>query len=258
MQNDNLSILVLSCDKYSDLWPPFFQCFLKFWPDCEYPIYLGANKKIFANDKVKTLLTGDDKDWSSSLRKIINQINSDYIFIILEDLFLVKEVNNQKFKESFNILVKNNFNHCHVSTLIKPDYLLNNDVGVYEKGIPYRVNVLGLWRKDYLSKIIIDGENPWNFEIMGSYRSSYDDGFFCLLGENFKTINAVEKGRWYPDKLKIAEEFGLELDRSRPVLKGVYLLKSNLQKIIVKLIILMPWKQRVKLMNMLRKILFSY
>jgi len=259
-ENKNkLSILVLSCDKYADLWSQFFECFFKFWPDCEYPVYLGANLTALEDKKVKIILSGEDKDWSSSLRKIINQIDSDYIFITLEDLFLIKKVDSEMFRKYFNILIKNKFNHCHVNPSQKIDSMIEEGVGILGKGRPYRVNVLGLWRKDYLLKMLIDGENPWNFEIMGSYRSSYDDGFYSLQNNIFETINMVEKGKWCPDKLKILRKNGIKIDSSkRKVISGTYLLRSKLQIIIVKLINSIPWKKRVKLMNVLRKILFSY
>ncbi len=41
--NSELAILVCSCDKYADVWEPFFKLFFKFWPDCPYPIYLLSN-----------------------------------------------------------------------------------------------------------------------------------------------------------------------------------------------------------------------
>jgi len=39
----NCSILIPSCDKYSDLWRPFFTLFWRHWPDCPFPVYLGSN-----------------------------------------------------------------------------------------------------------------------------------------------------------------------------------------------------------------------
>ena len=37
------SILVVSCDRYRDLWTPFFTLFQRYWPDCDMPVYLGTN-----------------------------------------------------------------------------------------------------------------------------------------------------------------------------------------------------------------------
>lgn len=260
MEHKNkLSVLVLSCDKYADLWPPFFECFFRFWPDCDLPVYLGVNEKSFANERVRIILSGEDRDWSSSARKIIEQIDSEYLLILLEDLFLIENVSSGKFKSSFDALVRNNFKHCHIDQRTKPELGGEDGLGVYPKGMPYRVNVLGLWKKDYLLKMLIDGENPWNFEIMGSYRSAYDEGFYCLPAGIFETINMVEKGQWFPDKLKIAQKMELTLDTSkRKILSGTALWKSRLQVSIVSLILLLPWRKRVKLMNMLRRLLFSY
>ena len=260
MENkNNLSILVLSCDKYSDLWSPFFACFFKSWVDCEYPVYLGANKQSFGDSRVRTILSGEDRGWSSSVRKIIEQIDSEYILILLEDLFLVKNVDAAKFRECFSVLLKNNFQHCHIDQRPKPESIIEQGIGVYVKGMPYRVNVLGLWKKSYLLGLLLDGESPWNFEIMGSYRSSYIDGFFCLPAGMFEVINTVEKGKWFSDKLKIAQKMGLEIDTSkRGALGGFSRVKSALQIAIVKLIVLVPWRMRVKIMAVLRRLFFSY
>ena len=260
MENkNNLSILVLSCDKYSDLWSPFFACFFKSWADCEYPVYLGANKESFGDSRVRTILSGEDQNWSRSARKIIEQIDSEYILILLEDLFLIKDVDGAKFKECFEVLLKNNFQHCHINPRPRPELNIEQGIGVYAKGMPYRVNVLGLWKKSYLLGLLIDGESPWNFEIMGSYRSSYADGFYCLPVGMFEVINTVEKGKWFPDKLKIVQKMGLNVDTSkRKTLSGAYLIKSKLQVVIVKLVVLVPWRMRVKIMNILRRLFFSY
>ena len=41
---NKFAILIVSCDKYSDLWDPFFKLFFKFWPDCPFNIYLLSIK----------------------------------------------------------------------------------------------------------------------------------------------------------------------------------------------------------------------
>lgn len=259
MKKNNLSILILSCDKYSDLWNPFFSEFFQKWPDCPYDIYLGSNQKKFKHEKVKTLFSGEDRDWSSSLRNIIKQIPSENILIILEDFFLTKKINSQNFNKYFNYLNKNKFNHCHLFSKPKPDKILKNRIGVYEKGMPYRSTVLGIWNKKYLEKLLLDGENPWNFEIMGSYRTSFDDGFYCLPDGIFDFINCIEKGKWFKEAVEYCKENKIEIDLSkREVLKSGNFLKSKIQILIVRFVTLFSWKKRLKLMNILRKIFFTY
>ena len=39
------AVVVCSCDKYSDLWDPYFELFKKFWADCPYPVFLNTETK---------------------------------------------------------------------------------------------------------------------------------------------------------------------------------------------------------------------
>ena len=41
------TLLVNSCDAYSDLWEPFFKMLGVHWPDCPYPIVLNTESKAF-------------------------------------------------------------------------------------------------------------------------------------------------------------------------------------------------------------------
>jgi hypothetical protein len=70
----DISVLVVSCDAYQDLWKPFFSCFFKFWPDCPFPVYLGANFKKYEDDRVQTILIGQDLDYSTNLLMMLKQI----------------------------------------------------------------------------------------------------------------------------------------------------------------------------------------
>lgn len=55
--NDKLScaVLVNSCDKYSETWIPFFTLLKKYWPDCEYPIYLNTENKKCSIPDISTI-----------------------------------------------------------------------------------------------------------------------------------------------------------------------------------------------------------
>ncbi len=40
-----VTVLINSCDAYSDLWEPFFKLFSIYWPDCPYEIVLNTEYK---------------------------------------------------------------------------------------------------------------------------------------------------------------------------------------------------------------------
>ena len=45
MADERVTLLVPSCDRYADLWPPFFALLRRQWPDCPFPVVVGSNHR---------------------------------------------------------------------------------------------------------------------------------------------------------------------------------------------------------------------
>ena len=258
MSND-LGILVLSCDKFCDLWRPYFSLFQEYY-DGSSQVYLGSNTITFEGDKITTIYSGEDTDWSTSCRNILRQIPNKYILLLLEDIFITSKIDSDKINQHLQYMKDNKAKHIHLAPTPKPDkWVLDQEFGVYEKGAPYRVNVVGYWDKEYLLSLLLDGESPWDFEIKGSYRTAYDDGFYCLQKPLFSSVHILEKGRWLPEAVNYNKKHNTSLEiEKRPILSSHTNFKSNLQEYYFNLMVKIPWKFRVKLMNVLRKLLISY
>jgi len=255
-----LTVLVLSCDKYCDLWYPFFYCLKKYWPDCPYRIVLGSNTKIYKSNIIKTILSGSDLNWSTSLKKLLEQIQTPYVFTWLDDSFPTAPVDTDVFTNTVEFMIKRNAKNVHAVASPKPDKVIaNGQFGEYFKGAPFRVITQGFWQVNFLSEVLLEGENPWSFEIFGSYRCMYTDGFYCTIRPAIKYINVVEKGKIFQDSLNICRSLGIPLDISkREVLKNMSFIKSELQKITFNTMIKIPWTYRIRVMNLIRRILISY
>lgn len=260
LTNTDLTILFLSCDKYQDLWEPLFHCIDTFWKDCPYPKYLGSNTKKFNGTRIKTILSGPDADWSTSLRELLKKIRTPYVFIWLDDSFPIEQVNSRIFSDTVDFMKKQNAKCVHAVPSPKPDTILDGGIfGEYKKGAPYRVTSQGFWNVSYLSGLLLPGESPWNFEILGSYRSMYSDGFYTTMKPFCTYLNAIEKGKIFRDVYTYCNQHGIPLKAgSREIIANGNYIKSELQKVIFNSMIRIPWKYRVSTMNMLRKILVSY
>jgi len=255
----DFAVLVLSCDKYSDIWDPLFRCFRKAWPNCPYPVYLGANEKTFdAGQGVTTLLSGEDKDWSTSCATILGQIPERWIWLLVDDLFLVAPVNQTRLEEAVNFMWRYESPHVHVLPLPTPPER-RDGLGFYPKGMPYRVNLHGLWRKQYLEQLLLPGESAWDFEIMGSYRSAYDDGFYCLLEPFTASLNMIEKGRWIPDSYERFQRLNIaNVVSDRTMFTAWDEIVRRLKVEYFKVVMHIPWRWRTKAMHVLRRLLISY
>lgn len=255
-----LAILVLSCDKYADLWQPFMQQFRIFFPSDNYKIYLGSNKLQFNMPGIESVLSGDDLDWSTSLKRILFQIDEPKVFVILEDLFLASPIDLYSFHSALSFLYEKNAMHIKYWAIpMRLEPTDNPRIGIYPKGAPYRVTACGFWDREYLISLLIEGESPWNFEIQGSYRSSYSEGFYGLTRPLCKYYNMIEKGCWIPQSVNwaLSEGLYLELDK-RSLHLGSNQISSRFKMFYFDLIRRIPWRWRVSLMNKLRRALISY
>lgn len=258
--SQSIAVLVLSCDKYSDVWPAFFKCFRDNFPTRDWPIYLGSNTRECSESGVVTILSGRDDDWSSSYKRILEQIPHKRLFVILEDLFLSSRIDEDVLAALVNFMVEKNANHIRYWGRPAPDRPTDNPlIGESTKGAPYRSTVCGFWDRDYLLNLLIEGESPWNFEILGSYRTSYSDGFYATTSPLCEYQNMIEKGRWIPASVDWANQHGVFLSlEERPLLKDGSQLISRLQMGIFNLVFMIPWQYRVRLMNKLRRLFISY
>lgn len=260
MNNSKYAIVVLSCDKYSDMWEPFFSQFRKFWPRNPFTVYLGSNKKQYKDKAIRTILSHTSRDWSSDLLKILGSIKEEYIFLWMEDLFLIDYVDTNLFSQSFSFMEKSGALHIHMSPYITPDGKSSDLLfGTYDKGIPYRINAPGFWNKRHLQQLLIPGENPWKFEIMGSYRASYFEGYYSITKPLFKFIRVIEKGAISLEAYNYCTKNHIKLDLSyRRVNTLIEEVRSHIEKYVFYTITRIPWRLRVRFMDILRRIVISY
>ncbi|MFA5041148.1 MAG: hypothetical protein WC464_05905, partial [Bdellovibrionales bacterium] len=157
----DIGIVVLSCDKYSDLWPVFFELFFRFWPDCPFPVYLFANRQSFADQRVHTVLSGDDPDWSSSVKACLRQINHRYVWLFFDDVMLDRPVQAAKISRLVDFVVDKDPSYLRFRRFPKPDTRKSRDFGRCEEKSLYRTSVLAIWKRDVLLDLLREGESAW-------------------------------------------------------------------------------------------------
>lgn len=237
MNQIDFAIVVASCDKYSDLWSPFFGLFFKHWPDCPFPVYLAANQKRFEHPRVTTLQSGEDKDWSSSIRTVIKGLPYQNLIFWMDDGFLVGRVDSNRVFRVLECTKRKDFAFLRLQPNPKPAIWLDEYLGELGRCDAYRVSVWPtVWKPSVFQSILKDGESAWDFEILGTERSRSLPGFFCVRKEIFSCLHGVERGIWIrPAALRI-ERLGFKLDpseraimnRSETFLHAFRLLKTHL------------------------------
>lgn len=226
------SILILSCDKYSSLWQPFFLRFNKYWPNKKEPRYLITNHKEPIYENTKTICIGEDVDWSSNLLRALEQVNSEYVFIILDDVFLKRAIDQKFLSDILNFIQKYNPNYLNTKPRPKPRGPEKGDLArELVKGSHYRSSITNaFWKKEILQNILIPGESPWQFEKIGVQRSNIYSDFYGTKKSLLFYDHIVVGGYLARDILDLSDVKSFNLKKSFPPLSPF---SWNLYKIVL-------------------------
>jgi hypothetical protein len=180
-QND-VAILVVSCDAYQDLWKPFFHCFFKYWPDCPFSVHLGSNFATYDDSRVIPIPIGADIDYSSNLLKMLEQIEQEWVILWIEDRPPRRPVRTNDMLRMINTTKEKGAVYLKLIPNL-PRALGNEEIGEIPKGTRYRVCMtVVLWRKAILQEFLQPGESAWQIEYNGGRRADLLDDKFLALG----------------------------------------------------------------------------
>lgn len=217
-----ITILVVSCDKYSDLWGPFFSIFWKMWPDCPYPVYLGSNEKTYSDSRVIPIPIGKDTSWTSGVRRMIDCLDAQYVILFLEDFIITQPVVTAEIERLARIAQARGLGCLRLAAGLPLAFppsrptLDFGDLGVIEPGELYRVTAqVAIWRVETLRKLLIPGLSAWKFEEIGTQLSEkIPDIFWGAYQPKITYDQAVEKGKWKPESLAFCQNVGVKIDIS--------------------------------------------
>ncbi|MBU1011373.1 MAG: hypothetical protein KKG99_00085 [Bacteroidetes bacterium] len=248
-----IAVLVLSCDKYSDLWPTFFNLFERFWPNCPYDVYLQTNYLVYQGGKnVKSLTIGIDKTWSDGLKKsLMNLTKYEYVLILLEDMFLSANIDDNTLELIIDQFIIMDGNFITLINEPKPDRPVNKHFGIISKNAMYRsTTTASLWKQSVLLDLLDDTENAWQFEKVGSKRSDKYEGFYSVNQDVFKFIHGVIKGKWTRKAKRDLQKLNVNLNSKRETFSLLEEIKFWSYKRIRKIILmLVPFGLRRKLLK---------
>ncbi len=228
--NIDVSVLVVSCDKYRDLWAPFFTLFFKYWPDCPYRIYLCSNEASYEDRRVNTILSGPDRSWSTNLKRCLERLTTECLILFQEDFLFSRSVNTKKVAVLVTYLLTHEAACLRLMPYPPPEKVINVSLGVGEiaKGVPYRVSLqTAIWRRDVLYELLKDGESPWDFEYAGSIRSnSTDKQFLSVIRDNRERWpleyfgTAIVQGKWVRQAVALCAREGIRIDRKQRAIES--------------------------------------
>lgn len=216
---ENLSLVVVSTDSYSDTWDVFFANFKKYWPEFRGNKYLITDTLLYSSYEVKTILPANNQyngfhDWGGRLLSCLNQIEEENILMVLEDYILIDFVSQSKISMLFKSFQEKNIDFLSIGTHDlnrKGKASMRDEIVKVKKFTKYRLTTApGIWKVNSLKKFLRRGLNPWQFEIIGTYASYFRKDKFYMLNRMKYNLNyevfpyfmengldsAVVRGKW--------------------------------------------------------------
>ena len=177
------SIIYNTCDKYECLWQGFFTLLDKYWNKCDLKIILNTEEKDFHYGKLsieRPKYANTGVSWSQRIINSLNSVNTSYVIMMLDDFWLKDTVDVKEIQHCIDMMENNKKIQCiNFAPQPAPNKKYRDEQKYEQRGrfAQYRINAqIALWRVDYLKSIIRSYENPWQFELSGSFRSVVKGG----------------------------------------------------------------------------------
>lgn len=222
---EDISIIVFSCDKYQELWQPFFEMLFKQWPslktnNSQVPIYLVANSKKYNDSRITMVNIQNEKSWSDNALTVLALVNTKYVLILLEDYFFTR-IDTKRLHDVLGFMKSEDVAYCQIGyngTDINIRKKSEVFPGVAEKDRfeLWRTSLYAcIWRTKDMAHTLRPGEPIWDFEIAGTVRSQGLYGKFLTIFENqpVEYLNMVQQRYLNSANVKIVKDMGITFNR---------------------------------------------
>lgn len=216
----NASIVISSCDAYSDLWPLFFHFFFKHWKSPTVPVYLVSNYRHFKDPRVISVCVGKDKSWSDNLITALKSIPEENLFVWLDDFFVDRDFHSLELAECIKQLdlVEGKYlgvdQHGDEGQAVENGWFRRIEGGNLRAGLN-----LSLWKRSFLSQILVPDCSIWAAESrLRKLNREGESGLFYMKKESPQIVSYVEgvKGQfWKAPAVEFMRTQGMRLNLKR-------------------------------------------
>lgn len=229
---DEVALTISSCDKFSDLWNVHFQLLSQNWEhhpketllvtDCE-------TEKSFSG--IYVFSAGDNLEFPARLKEALKEINAQYVFLTLDDYFVISNIDDNKLDLVFAFIKENDIDYFRLFPIP------NNGTPTKENkkwkwidlNTNYAVNLYpGIWKKAFLEKALESNLSPWQFEVTLT-QTAKDNRAKCVMSKckEYPILDVVRKGKVLRKANRYLKKNGFDIG-NRPIIPFATELKLNI------------------------------
>lgn len=200
MLKDKITLVISSCDKFSDLWDAHIQLLNKNWKDRNIDTILVTDKETSKNyEGVRIISTGEGKEFSERIQEIIPYIKTEFLLITLDDYFLTKKIYTERIQNLVLAMEREDFDYIRVFGIPNSKRKIRGYESLYKIDLNgnYQVNLYpGIWRKSFLELTLEERLNAWEYEVSLTKTARKVDAKCAMSkGKEFEILDVVRKGQ---------------------------------------------------------------
>lgn len=210
----NLSIIITSCEAYSDMWINNISSFKKHWLDDSKIVLTTDSSGDFDTSKVPELKVYKG-EMSKRIIDALKDIDTKYVFITFDDYYLIKDANLEIIKETIDYMDKHNVSYCGSAFNIKKGKKFkagNLKLFKFDLNEPYEINFYpSIWNREDLIASLKEEENIWISEAMLTKRlKMHNQTALMLLNKDvFTFLDVCRKGKYLRKAYKYLKKHNL-------------------------------------------------
>lgn len=202
MLKDRMTMLILSCGDFSDLWSGHIKQLNIHWPDHGMRTIIVTDKETALSfPGVEILPVCTAPEWTDRLRTALEIVDTEYIFVTLDDYYLIHDVDSGRIMDMVQMMDSEGIDYLRLFS--QPERATSAAIPGYKKihkvdtQYVYSVNLYsGIWKKAFLMETARHSKNIWQYEVSLA-RLAREYGAHCAMSTNqdFKILDVVRKGK---------------------------------------------------------------
>lgn len=204
---NGFSIIISSCDKFSDLWDSNIFLLRKHWNDTQTKIFLVTDLPTEKSyDGVTIVSAGEGTEITERLQCVLELISTPYVLFTLDDYFLTENIDYNRIGRVVKFMDSEAVDYVRLYKASK--YFLCKErarqskrfSGFYLRDISegeYKISLYpGMWRADFMRKTVGEKLNVWQYEVaLTEMARKY--GARCAISNNneFPFLDVIRKGK---------------------------------------------------------------
>ena len=218
--NQSMTLLILSCKDFSDLWSNNLLLLSKYWPEHPKTIISSEGEGKF-DLKHPDELRIFEGEMSNRIISALKSIDTEYVLLTFDDYFLKDKVDINTVESLLNIMNDNSFDYCRFfkEKKVKGKFIGKEKYKILPLESVYEANFYpSIWKRESLLSVLKDGEDIWKTEVRLTKRMRElgQKGIAVYNPKVFPILDVVRKGKYLRDAYKFLKKNKLYIS-DRPI-----------------------------------------